>query len=345
MIKYIKNRVIILILIALIIPFTYVYAIVSEENSKEVKEKMFFEISKTEITKKDKIELLLNVDKITYTKSIFELNSSENIEDIEVDNELEMEKQHNEIVIELDKENTTLNLITFYYDVPEQKQVGDTIKFSATIINAENIEEKESIELEVKIIEEPEKEDTKNESEKEESKNETDKEDSKQEENKEVKEDQKDNTKTEKTEDLSKDNQKDNANSQEKNTMQNNTSPQSSKSGAIGNSATKSTSSSTSNTQNVVTYKGSDNNYLQKLEIEGYSLNKDFVKENSTYFVKIGDENIQSLNVTAITEESTSKVCIYGNESLTDNTNKILISVTAENGNVRNYRIYITKNV
>lgn len=342
MIKYIKNSVIILIVIALIIPFTYVYAIGSEDN----KEKMFFEISKLEISKEEKIELMLNIDKITYTKSIFELNSSENIEDIEVDNELEMEKQHNEIVIELDKENTTLNLITFYYDVPEQKQVGDTIKFSATIINAENIEEKESIELEVKIIEEPEKEDTKNESEKEESKNETEKEDSKQEE----KEEPKDNTKTEKiedakSEDSSKDNQKDTTNLQEKNTTQNNTSTQSSKSGTTSSSSTKSTSSSTSNTQNVVTYKGSDNNYLQKLEIEGYSLNKDFVKENSTYFVKIGDENIQSLNVTAIAEESTSKVCIYGNESLTDNTNKILISVTAENGNVRNYRIYITKNV
>ena len=98
-----------------------------------------------------------------------------------------------------------------------------------------------------------------------------------------------------------------------------------------------------SNTQTVnVTYNGSDNNYLSELSVDGYTLNKEFSKENSTYFLTVENE-IESLDVLAVVEDDTATKCIYGNENLKEGTNKILISVTAENGNVRNYRIYVTK--
>ena len=92
----------------------------------------------------------------------------------------------------------------------------------------------------------------------------------------------------------------------------------------------------------AVTYNGSNNNYLSDLSIENYDLNKEFTKENSTYFLEI-ENSIDKLNIIANSEDENATVCIYGNENLQTGNNKILISVTAENGNVRYYRIYINK--
>lgn len=108
----------------------------------------------------------------------------------------------------------------------------------------------------------------------------------------------------------------------------------------IGKTSTNITSAST---EKVVTYNGSDNNYLSSLVVDAYDLNKTFSKDNSTYFINVAKDT-ESIKITATAEESTAKVCIYGNADLSNSSNKILISVTAENGNVRNYRIYVNKN-
>lgn len=92
-----------------------------------------------------------------------------------------------------------------------------------------------------------------------------------------------------------------------------------------------------------MTYKGSDNNYLSELSVNSYDLNTEFSKENQTYFVTVNSDT-ESLEIISSTENSNSKINIYGNENLQEGTNKILITVTAENGNVRNYRIYAIKN-
>jgi len=91
-----------------------------------------------------------------------------------------------------------------------------------------------------------------------------------------------------------------------------------------------------------VVYNGSDNNYLSSLSISNYSLNREFKKEVLTYFVSVEDE-VNSLNVSAVSEDSNSKVYISGNDNLDDGINKILISVVAENGNTKNYRIYVIR--
>ena len=83
------------------------------------------------------------------------------------------------------------------------------------------------------------------------------------------------------------------------------------------------------------------NNYLKKISIEGYEFTTNFTKENTNYFIKL-DDGVDSLNLTAIAEDDEAKICIYGNEEVEDG-RKILISVTAENGSVRTYRIYIIK--
>jgi hypothetical protein len=91
----------------------------------------------------------------------------------------------------------------------------------------------------------------------------------------------------------------------------------------------------------TATYNGSNNNYLSSLEIDGVELTSDFNKEKLTYFATV--EGLDSITVTATAEDSDSKVSVTGTD-LKSGENKILISVTAENGNVRYYRIYVTNN-
>ena len=103
-----------------------------------------------------------------------------------------------------------------------------------------------------------------------------------------------------------------------------------------------STGSKTSNGSSSVSYKGSSNNYLSDIIITGYSLNKDFIKERLTYFITVPN-NVTSLNVFAIKDDSKALVNISGNNNLIIGLNKILITVTSQDGRVRNYRIYVTR--
>lgn len=323
--KYIKIILIILLLISLVLPFTYSYAI------DKIQEESFFEVSNTQVTKTENIEMTMNLEQIKYNKFIFELKSDENIGDIDVEeDQIEVEKSNNEIVMEIDKQNNQLKNIALSYTIPDDKEIGDKIKFTATITNCENEEEAESIEYEIEIIEKQETEDNKNEG------------------NTEKPEDDKNEENTNKPENNEEDNKKQEDNKQNNISLpENNNSKteQLSNSGTINNMQKVVSTVTEKNSQNsteTVTYNGSNNNYLRELSIEGYSLNKDFSKENSTYFIEV-ENDVNTLNITANAEDETGTVCIYGNEDLEQGSNKILISVTAENGNVRNYRIYVTK--
>lgn len=98
-------------------------------------------------------------------------------------------------------------------------------------------------------------------------------------------------------------------------------------------------SSQTNEKIETATYNGTNNNYLKKLKVKGLNLNTTFNKENTTYFVDVTDTS--SLKITATAEDSSAKVVITGNDNIKEGTNKILIAVTAENGNVRYYRIFV----
>lgn len=269
--KKILNIVLIsIILVTFILPSTHSCAI----------EEAFFEISELEVSKNDKIEMIINLNQIKYNKFLFELKASEDIENVEIggneitdntdkitDAGLEVEKSGNEISIEVNKETNNLDSLILYYQVPQNLNVNDKIKFVATIANLDSNEtesDTQTVDIEVKIIE---------------------------------------NTKN-----------------------------------TISSSGTTSKT-----TEQTVTYNGSDNNYLSDLSVNGYTLNKEFSKENSTYFITV-EKDVSSLEIIANADDEASSVCIYGNEEIADGTSKILISVTAENGNVRNYRIYVTKN-
>lgn len=333
----------ILAMIALILPITYSYAI--EKIGGDINEKSFFEVSSLEVAKNEKIEMTINLNEIEYNKFLFELESSQNLEDVEVSKELvdnskdlEVEKRSNEIAIEIDKGTTNLSTITLYYQIPEQIEVNDTIRFVATVTNIESDETEEaedeltgndkeeskletkSLQVEVKIVDKKEDQDN-NQTEDQDKQNINNKNENKEnEENKSQ---------------VTESNQK---NITEKSSVQSNTNNSS-----IGLTSKNVATISSEKTEATVTYNGSDNNYLSELSVSGYKLNKEFAKDNSTYFVTV-ENNVDSLDIVANQDEDSAIVCIYGNENLNEGTNKILISVTAENGNVRNYRIYVTKN-
>ena len=333
--KNIKITLVVLILVALLLPITYSDAI------EKVKNESFFEIYELEVTKDDKIEMTINLEKINYNKFVFELQSSHNMENIEIDNNkqlqnnenLEIEKNNNEIIIEIDKEMTNLNTIILYYQIPSTAKVNDIIKFMATVTNIESDEKEEedetsniendkeetkteiqTAEIEVKIVEKKDEQNLQ------------------QQENNNVQNNNKKDV--EKVQDF-KEEQQDNT---EKIFAQSSNENSSKK--IIG---TNTTTMTTQKTEQTVTYNGSNNNYLSKLSVSGYTLNKEFSKDNSTYFITV-ENDVDLLDITATQEDETAIVCVYGNEFLSEGTNKILISVTAKNGNVRNYRIYVTKN-
>ena len=330
-----------MIMIMLVAP---VYATSNLEEKKS-----FFEITNSELTINDKVEMIINVEQIKYEKSIIEISTSENIENIEIEeNEnIDVEIKNDEICMEIDKSICNLDTISLIYNIPNNKKVGDTIKFIVNVKNYEDFDEFETLELEVNLIEE------KQIVEKDENLSDDLQED--------VKTDDKiindvDTNKEEK-ENTEQSNQN-SKNELEKNTIEipdirNEFTTQAQSKSVISSSDSNNSggqnntktalSSSTVNEEQAVIYKGSYNNYLSELSVEGYSLNKSFSKENNTYFVNVSND-VESLNITAIAEESTGVVCIYGNKNLKIGTNKILISVTAENGNVRNYRIYVIKN-
>lgn len=91
-----------------------------------------------------------------------------------------------------------------------------------------------------------------------------------------------------------------------------------------------------------VTYQGSQNNYLSSLSIKNVAFKNNFRKTTLDYFATV-DENTNSVTVNATAEDSSAIVTIYGNTNLKSGLNKVLITVTADDGSIKTYRIYITK--
>lgn len=323
---------IIFIIIALLIPFVFATTSIPtvKQNSEE---KQFFSVDSTTKTAGSTLEMAVNLETISYSDFLFTLTSSdkalENIDTSEADNDTEIERENNSIVINGNKEKMNINEIKLYYQIPQNIEVGTTFTFKATI--EENIETQES---ENSTTEEIEVED--NNSNIEENNNEEEQQEKGKKQEVEVTITIVEKVEEEKVED------KNNTNNQNEKQEQSGIEKNNMSIGSIQvNTSSVRTGSNTTAQGETVTYNGSSNNYLKKLSIEGYEFTTNFTKENTNYFIKL-DEQVDSLNLTAIAEDDEAKVCIYGNEEVEDG-KKILISVTAENGSVRTYRIYIIK--
>lgn len=105
------------------------------------------------------------------------------------------------------------------------------------------------------------------------------------------------------------------------------------------NTTMSTASKTTSNATQTITYNGSSDNYLTSIKINEEEI-ANFNKTNTTYF-KTLTAGTTSADVEYEKSDSNSTVCIYGNTNLKVGINKVLITVTAENGSVKNYRLYI----
>ena len=94
-------------------------------------------------------------------------------------------------------------------------------------------------------------------------------------------------------------------------------------------------------TINVVkVYPKSTNNYLSKLEIEGYEI--EFNKDTLEYSIKVSSD-VETLDITAVAEDASARVNIYGNSNFKEGENKVTVVVTAEDGSERTYTITVDK--
>ena len=101
----------------------------------------------------------------------------------------------------------------------------------------------------------------------------------------------------------------------------------------------------TQNTQGNVnptsTY-SSGNNYLKVLQISEEGMSPYFNRNTVDYALTVG-ENVNSIEVLALADDSNARVEITGNTNIVEGENYINIKVTAENGYYRNYTITVTK--
>lgn len=89
-----------------------------------------------------------------------------------------------------------------------------------------------------------------------------------------------------------------------------------------------------------VVYYYSSNNYLKVLEAKGYEIS--FDKDTLEYDLVV-ENDVKSLDITAIAEDSRSRVEITGNENFKTGRNTVVITVKAENGDVREYKLNVNR--
>lgn len=295
-----------LISIFLIVLLFFSISFVYAENEQD--EIVFAKNSEVDIT--ENIEIVLNIEKIEYSNFLVTVESDLYMDQLEETDELEVTKNSDNVQINIDKETTTLNQLTLSYKIPENYSIGDNIVFNISIKNNESDEEILKV-VEIKIVD-------------------------KTEENNELNEITPSNNNENEIVNVN-DRNINNENSAKEQVQDN-----------FSQNVKMSTQSSFSNGSNekqnaeTITYNGSSNNYLSDLYVTGYDFTESFYKDNETYFLTVNND-VSSLTTVAVPEEEKSTVKIYGNEEINVGTNKILVTVTAEDGSVRNYRIYVTR--
>lgn len=93
------------------------------------------------------------------------------------------------------------------------------------------------------------------------------------------------------------------------------------------------------NKQNNETVKSS-NALLSSLTIDNYKI--DFSSSNTEYYVTLKNDE-KSLVINALTQDSLATFTISNNDNFTDGQNRILITVKAEDGTTKEYKINVTK--
>lgn len=100
--------------------------------------------------------------------------------------------------------------------------------------------------------------------------------------------------------------------------------------------------SSSSGSTNQTTYTKSSDATLKSLKLDMEGLSPSFNKNTYTYTLSVGSD-VDSIKVTASTNHSKARYSVSGNTNLKNGDNTIYITVTAENGATRTYKIIVTK--
>ena len=79
---------------------------------------------------------------------------------------------------------------------------------------------------------------------------------------------------------------------------------------------------------------------MKTLEAKGYEIK--FDRDILEYELSVNND-VKSLDITAIAEDSRSRVEITGNENFKTGKNTVIISVKAENGDVREYKLIVNR--
>lgn len=87
---------------------------------------------------------------------------------------------------------------------------------------------------------------------------------------------------------------------------------------------------------------GNPNNKLSSLYIEGFTITPTFNMNTSEYSL-IVDGSVNNVNIIAQSIDGNASVSGSGIKYLNEGTNEIIITVTAQNGSVREYRLHITR--
>ncbi len=88
---------------------------------------------------------------------------------------------------------------------------------------------------------------------------------------------------------------------------------------------------------------GNPNNWLKQLSIAGYVLSPAFDVNMTTDYSLTVPETTESINISGAAVNSKAKVSGLGTISLLPGVNDLVVSVTAQNGNVRNYNIRVIR--
>lgn len=88
---------------------------------------------------------------------------------------------------------------------------------------------------------------------------------------------------------------------------------------------------------------GNPNNWLKSLGVTGYSLTPSFAVNGTTEYSLIVPESVSQVTISASAVNANAKISGAGKVNLNKGTNKFTISVTAQNGNVKNYTLTIVR--
>lgn len=87
--------------------------------------------------------------------------------------------------------------------------------------------------------------------------------------------------------------------------------------------------------------RSSDNN-LKSLEVPGHSLSPEFSSDNTSYSIEV-DNNVTSIDVNALTNDSKANVTVLGNSGFSIGVNNVNVVVTAEDGSQKVYSIKVVR--